>query len=265
MATLTGLPFARQLSIIRRDRVALSVWGTAVGSWATIFLWTESPYSVYLGHSDLGGVFAAAQFLPLASFFLLGWSLMVLAMMLPSALPLVNEYRRRMAGTPVRRSLTTSLIAGAVGVWVPFGIAMYFLDLGIHRASELPPLQGNVWVLGFSSLALAGTYQFTRRKYEFLTDCCYPSDLLQAHSHENLTEGGAFRTGLSYGKASMGSHWALMLLMFSLALRSFPLMLLLSSAMAVEHESKLGPRVRLPLGVAILVLAVYLGTVGLGT
>ncbi|MDE1853455.1 MAG: DUF2182 domain-containing protein [Thaumarchaeota archaeon] len=189
---------------------------------------------------------------------------MVLAMTLPTVLPLVNEYRRRAVPSSASRSLTTAMVAGAVGLWVPFGIAMYFVDLGIHRAADLPPLQGNTWVLGFSSLALAGIYQFTSTKSQFLNDCCYPSDFVQSRWRRSLTFRGAIRTGLAYGKASMGSHWALMLLMFSLALESFPLMLLFGLAMAVEHQSRLGPKARLPTGAVILALALYIGATSIG-
>lgn len=254
----------RPLSAIARDRTALSIWGTATGSWLVLLIWSESPYSAYLGHGELGAVSAAIQLVPMVSFFVLGWSFMVLAMMLPTVLPLVKEFRRRNVSSSAGRFLTTAMASGAVGLWVPFGIAMYFVDLGIHRAADLPPLQGNTWVLGFASLALAGAYQFTRAKSQFLSDCCYPSDFLQSRGRKSLTFGGAIRTGLSYGRASMGSHWALMLLMFSLALQSFPLMLLFGLAMAVEHQSKFGPRARIPIGVAILALAVFFGAASAG-
>ena len=254
----------RLLSVIARDKTTLSMWGTATGSWLILLIWSESPYSAYLGHGELGAVSAAIQFIPLVSFFVLGWSFMVLAMMLPTVLPLVNEFRRKAVPSSAGRSVTAAMVAGAVGLWVPFGVVMYFVDLGIHRAADLPPLQGNTWVLGFSSLAIAGIYQFTRAKSQFLSDCCYPSDFLQSRWRRSLTFRGAIRTGLSYGKASMGSHWALMLLMFSLALESFPLMLLFGLAMAVEHQSRLGPRARLPIGAAILALALCIGATSIG-
>ncbi len=244
--------------------MALSMWGVAIGSWLVLLAWSESPYSIYLGHGELGGVSAATQVIPLAALFVLGWSVMVLAMMLPTVLPLVTEFRRRAFASSPSQSTTGAMVAGAVGVWFPFGVAVYLLDLGIHRAAELPPLHGNTWVLGFSSLALAGIYQFTRAKSRFLNDCCYPSDFLQSRWRMSLTYGGAIRTGLSYGRASVGSHWALMLLMFSLALQSFPLMLLIGLAMAVENQSKVGPRARVPIGGAILALAAFSGAASIG-
>jgi predicted metal-binding membrane protein len=239
------------------------VWATSALAWGTISVWSASPYSVYLGHSELGDVSSLVQLLPLTSFFLLGWTVMVLAMMLPTVFPLINEFRKRRAIQPVSASLKF-LVAGSMVVWVPFGIGVYFLDLGIHRAAESPSLVGNTWVLGVSSLALAGVYQFSRRKREFLKDCCYPSDFVQGRWRSNLSDGGAFRIGLGYGGASMGSHWALMLLMFSLGLGSVPLMLIMGFAMAAEHVPRLGPRIRFPIGVVILVLASYLGISALG-
>ena len=226
--------------------------------WIVLLVWSESPYSIYLGHSSLDKVAGPSGLIPLASIFLVGWSAMVLAMMLPATFPLVSELRRRAWGHSGRSS-TILTVAGAVSLWVPFGIAAYFMDLGIHRAVELPPLEGNVWILGFFSLALAGIYQFTPAKSAFLTDCCGLNEFLQSQRPEASPEDRSFRVGLSYGKKSMGSHWAMTLLMFSLGLQSFPLMLLLGTAMAVEHDLKLGPRMRVPIGCAILALALYVG------
>ena len=249
----------RLFTSIMDDGLALSIFGTSVGMWAVLLAWSESPYSTYLGHSSLGDVSGLIGFIPLALIFLVGWSAMVLAMMLPSTFPLLSELRRRARANPLGRRSTISTVAGAVSLWVPFGIAAYLMDFGIHRLAEVPPLVGNVWILGFTSLALAGTYQFTRTKAAFLTDCCSLNEFLQSRTPQASPEDGAFRTGLAYGKKSMGSHWAMMLLMFSLGLQSFSMMLLLGTAMASEHDPNLGPRIRVPIGCAILALALYVG------
>jgi len=227
--------------------------------WVILLFWSESPYSIYLGHSSLGNVTGLIGFIPLALIFLVGWSAMVLAMILPATFPLVSELRRRARARRVGRRSTVSTVAGAVTLWVPFGIVAYLVDFGIHRLAEVPPFVGNVWILGFTSLAVAGTYQFTRTKSAFLTDCCSLNEFLQSPPSQASPEEGAFRIGLGYCKKSMGSHWAMMLLMFSLGLQGFSMMLLLGTAMATEHDSKLGPRMRVPVGYAILALALYVG------
>jgi predicted metal-binding membrane protein len=241
----------------------MSIFGTSVGTWAVLLVWSESPYSIYLGHSSLGDVTGLIGFIPLALIFLVSWSAMVLAMMLPATFPLVSELRRRARPHPMGRGSVVSTVAGAVALWVPFGIAAYLMDFGIHRLAEVPPLVGNVWILGFASLALAGTYQFTRTKSAFLTDCCSLNEFLKSRTPQAPPEERNFRTGLNYGKKSIGSHWAMMLLMFSLGLQIFSMMLLLATAMATEHYSKLGPRMRVPIGCAILALALYVGLTNL--
>ncbi len=265
MAALPNAFSLRPFNALFRDRMAVSIWATSIGSWAVLFAWSESPYSALLGHSELGGVTSAAGFLSLFSVFLLGWAFMVLAMALPNLVPLIREFRRKNAMiTTGAGTGTIPLIIGALAVWVPFGVSVYLIDLGIHRASDLPPLQGNTWFLGFSSLLLAGIYQFTRTKYEFLKDCCYPADFLRSRRQNGTSSGGALKTGLSYGRLSLGSHWALMLLMFSLGLQGFPPMLVLGLAMIGEHLPRIGPRIRMPIGFVIMALAFSLGAVSGG-
>lgn len=241
------------------DRTVLSIWGLAIGSWMILLAWSTSPFSVYLGHAELGSVSTAVALLAFASLFFLGWSLMVLAMMLPTTFPLVREFRRMTAPLSIGRRPMMSLVAGCIGIWAPFGMVVYLLDMGVHRVAEIQPIQGSVWILGLSTITLAGAYQFTGMKSRFLNDCCFPSDFLQSRWRDDWNARKAFRIGLGYGRASMGSHWALMLLMFSLGLGSISWMLVLGVAMAVEHGQRLGPKARIPIGVAIMASALYFG------
>src|SRR6476620_6614494 len=104
----------------RRDRRILvgSLGALAVVAWVSLWWWEGSPYRAFLGHQ--GGVGP----LPVeAVLFSLGWVLMIVAMMLPSSIPLVLTFgalvRRRRA--PVR--LVALLLLGYLVVWTGFGLA----------------------------------------------------------------------------------------------------------------------------------------------
>ena len=69
----------------------------------------------------------------------LGWVLMIVAMMLPSSVPLVITFaalvgRRRRPG-----GLVALLLAGYLVVWAGFGLAAWVLDRGIHGAVDAVP------------------------------------------------------------------------------------------------------------------------------
>jgi predicted metal-binding membrane protein len=245
------------------DRTSLSIWAVAVFSWAILSAWTDSPYSLYLGHSALGGVVTVTGFLSLASIFLAGWVLMAFGMMLPMALPFVKQFLGRLASTQGHRKAVLKLLSGYVGIWAVFGIGAYLLDLGVHRISETTLLQGNTWVIGVSTVTLAGTYQFTSSKNGFLRECCNPGEFIESHWRDYGTELGVFRLGLSYGKATVGAHWALMLLMFALGMGNVFLMLTLGAIMAAEEQSKIAPRLRPLVGLALFAFALLLGLAAL--
>src|SRR6476619_3523162 len=80
---------ATHLRDTRRDRAILlgSLGALTLIAWTSLWLWEGSPYRAFLGHA--GGVGP----LPLeATLFSLGWVLMIVAMMLPSSVPLVLTF-----------------------------------------------------------------------------------------------------------------------------------------------------------------------------
>ena len=69
----------------------LTLAGLIVAAWAALAIWGASPYARLLSHQELAeGEFSLAFTLTV---FVLGWTLMIIAMMLPSSLPLINLFR----------------------------------------------------------------------------------------------------------------------------------------------------------------------------
>jgi predicted metal-binding membrane protein len=62
--------------------------------------------------------------------FVVGWVLMA-AMMLPTALPLLEVFRRLTARRTDRRQLMVLLITGYLAVWAVFGVAAHFADSAV--------------------------------------------------------------------------------------------------------------------------------------
>ena len=104
-------------------RAFLGLIASLVGSaWCALWIWGRSPYGRYLGHEQLGEIGAGSLLLPI-SLYLVGWTLMTVAMMLPTTLPLLEIFRRLTAQRQDRSQLLALVIAGYLAVWMGFGIA----------------------------------------------------------------------------------------------------------------------------------------------
>jgi predicted metal-binding membrane protein len=96
--------------------------GTA---WLALWLWGESPYARYLDHGNwtqIGVAAALCRALPgggetLGGLLVVGgWVLMLVAMMLPTTLPLLDIFRRLTAQRADHRRLMALVISGYLSV-----------------------------------------------------------------------------------------------------------------------------------------------------
>jgi predicted metal-binding membrane protein len=122
------------------------------------------------------------------------WTVMMAAMMLPSASPLVLLYAKR--STTVHSAL---LATGYLVAWAAIGLAAYEVAMRL-------PEPGNAAVAAV--LIGAGAYQFTPLKHACLRRCRSPVDFLMTHWHRGRL--GALRLGLEHGAFCVGCCWALM-------------------------------------------------------
>ncbi|HEX6175335.1 MAG TPA: DUF2182 domain-containing protein, partial [Candidatus Binatia bacterium] len=103
-------------------------------AWLVIWIWDRSPYGRYLHHAELGELgISASPFLAVV-LYLLGWTLMTAAMMLPTSLPLLEIFRRLIMRRPDRSRLMIEVITGYLSVWLLFGIAAHSADWIVHQA-----------------------------------------------------------------------------------------------------------------------------------
>jgi predicted metal-binding membrane protein len=142
------------------------------------------------------------------------WAIMMAAMMLPSASPLillvVAVYRRRGSRA---RLLTAAFGAGYLLAWTAFSAVAAGVQLLLHRAAVLTPtMASNSALVGGSVLVTAGVYQWLPLKSACLTHCRSPLAFL-AHEWRDGTRG-ALTMGLKHGLYCVGCCWALMTLLF---------------------------------------------------
>ena len=237
---------------VRDRRPLYAAFGGLIGlTWLSLWLWGQSPYGRFLSHEELGA--APDGYALLALLFVAGWTLMTVAMMLPTSLPLVSLFHSFVRARPNRVLLTALVVTGYLSVWTLFGVLVHFGDARLHEAVErIPRLEANAWAIGAGTILLAGAYQFSPLKYRCLDKCRSPLSFVMEHWRGGRGEAEAFRLGVHHGAYCLGCCWSLMLLMFAVGVGNLAWMLALGAVTAVEKNVSWGRRLSAPLGVALL-------------
>jgi predicted metal-binding membrane protein len=184
------------------------------------------------------------------------WCAMVLAMMLPTAAPMVMTYAdlaetAAAKGEPVVSPLV--LTAGYILVWFGAAAVLTLLQMLLARAGELNAMAvANPYIAGAMFLA-AGLYQFSALKQACLSQCQHPFRFFFGHWTSDPV--GVFGIGVHLGFYCLGCCWAIMLLMFAVGLMNVVWMAILGIVMAIE---KLGTTARFSRVAGIVFIALGL-------
>ena len=180
------------------------------------------PAMMHWGPSDLALVF-------------LMWTLMMAAMMLPSATPMVRLYARSAeAQTDVSPTLlTNAFVGGYLAVWTAFSAVITLAQWGLLDLRLLTPgmESANPW-LSATLLISAGAFQFTPFKNACLNKCRTPLGFLMTEWRPGL--GGAFVMGLRHGAYCTGCCAMLMLLLFVLGVMNLVWIVVLTMIVLAE-------------------------------
>ena len=193
-----------------------------------------------------------------ASLFAVGWVLMIVAMMLPSSVPLVVTFAALVRRRPRPGQLVVLLLAGYLLVWGAFGLAAWVADRGIHAAVDaLPWLAEHPQLIIATTLAAAGLWQFSPLRDRCLDECRSPLGFVVNRWRGTSERREALTMGIAHGAFCVGCCWSLMLVMFGVGLASLSAMLVLGAITAVEKNLPAGRRISRPLGVLLILGAVY--------
>ena len=203
-----------------RALVALSVLTMCALAWAyLIYLVSEMPPMASATVVTSMGMPSdhAWELLDFTAMFVM-WSVMMVAMMLPSATPMILLYvqiNRKRESQGKSRNRIALFIGGYLLVWIGFSVLATLMNWALHSGGLLNSMMGRVTsgAAGISLLA-AGTYQWTTLKYACLTHCRSPVGFLMSHWHAG--RWGAVRMGAHHGLYCLGCCWLLMVLLFVL-------------------------------------------------
>jgi predicted metal-binding membrane protein len=155
---------------------------------------------------------SAATLLPLACM----WSEMMVAMMLPSATPMIllfAQVARRRSVTNLSRTHTGHFIGGYLVVWTAFSLCAALAQWILHSASLLDPAMSTPSIVLASALLIAaGAYQFSPWKDVCLARCSSPLQFLLTEWRNGTR--GAWIMGIRHGAFCVGCCSLLMLLLF---------------------------------------------------
>jgi predicted metal-binding membrane protein len=147
------------------------------------------------------------------------WAVMMVAMMLPSASPLVLLYARvvRHAESQGRKVDAPASIAafasGYLTLWILFSAFAVAVQFGLERSGLMSAMMASRSVaLSGVLLIAAGVYQLSPLKAACLRHCRGPAAFLAAHWRPGII--GAWRMGLLHGAYCVGCCAVLMLLLF---------------------------------------------------
>jgi predicted metal-binding membrane protein len=144
------------------------------------------------------------------------WLVMMVAMMLPAAAPVillyaaVNRKRRGRGGLGLP---TAVFVLGYLLVWTAFSVGAALLQWGLHAAALLSAAVATTSpALGGVILVAAGVYQLTPLKRVCLAHCRSPLGFLMTAWRDG--RGGALGMGVRHGAYCLGCCWVLMTLLF---------------------------------------------------
>ncbi|MDE2367367.1 MAG: DUF2182 domain-containing protein [Burkholderiales bacterium] len=217
--------------------------------------WGETPLARWLSRE------AAAAAWPRHLLFVLDWTLMCAAMMLPTALPLLSTLARVCSGQRHSGRLSLACAVAFVAVWAVSGMAVRAVHDSLYWAwLTWPSMRSRSGLLAGASLALGGTYLMLPLAGRCVTACRTPFGFVARHwtGRPDVT-AQALRVGAAYGMSCLGCCWPLMAAMSLLGLSDPAWMLAAAVFMAVQKQHVAGLVLTRGLGLVMLLAGLGLG------
>jgi predicted metal-binding membrane protein len=219
-----------------------------IAAWVAFLAHAVSPSTMAMDTVSSGADLAGA------AGFIGAWVVMMAAMMLPSAAPLVLLYRA--AGADGRVANTVPLVAGYLLAWAVFGAFVYAAQQALSAVVLASPTLADASPYAVAGiLAIAGVYQFTPLKQACLRECRSPLDFLM-HRWRGAGAFDALRLGVEHGAYCVGCCWGLMAVLVIAGAMSLLWVVLIALIVFVEKLMPFGERGAQLSGVALGLLAV---------
>jgi predicted metal-binding membrane protein len=208
------------------------------------------------------GLSAAGWSFPALAVFVAVWTVMMAAMMLPAAAPMILIFASAQARRDRHIAIPTWIfVAGYLVVWAGSGVLVYLIvQVGGQLAPEVSALDRHSWTpvaLG-ATLAVAGVYQFTPLKHVCLRHCRSPFGFVAQYWRDGRL--GALQMGARHGLYCLGCCWALFAVLVAAGIMSLAWMLLLTVIVFAEKVLPYGQRTSAVVGVGFFALGLLIAS-----
>jgi predicted metal-binding membrane protein len=216
------------------------------GGWSMSMAWMRMPGQGWLDHAGM---------------FLGMWAVMMLAMMMPVAAPMLARYRRAVRARNLD-ALTACVAAGYFTVWMSSGVVLMAAGVTFAEAAmQSPAVSRGVPVLGALVILVAGAAQFTAWKSRLLA-CCRHSVDCRHDTQPNYR--AAWRHGLAIGLRCVCCCAGLTAVLLVIGVMDLRAMALTTIAICAERLMRDDYRAARAVGVILLLAGAFLMRGALG-
>lgn len=242
---VSALLFAASAAVTIAWSAAMSGMGgmPMPGDWTMSMTWMRMPGQTWSA--------AAASFIGM-------WVVMMMAMMLPSLVPMLRRYRRAVANTGEIRlgRLTTLVGVGYFVVWTALGLAVFPVGMALAALAMQQPALARAVPLAVGVVVLmAGVLQFTAWKAHHLAYC------RQAPEPDRTlpTDAGtAFRHGLHLGLHCSRCCANLIAILLVVGVMDVRAMAVVAAAITIERLAPAGEQVARATGFIAVAAGLFL-------
>jgi len=230
--TLLSYPLPRERNLILASLLLL-----AGAAWA-LLIWQATTLEMNHGEMSLTMGMAAPLFLAL-------WVAMMVAIMFPTAAPMILMFARIQSkkeadGKPFVP--TWVFVSAYILVWSATGIAAYGVAiLGEALAEQSGWIMHNASRIGGGVLIVSGVYQLSPLKYVCLNKCRSPFSFILQSWRDGT--GGSFRMGVEHAAYCLGCCWVLFAILFPLGMMNVAAMGVITIVIFAEKSTPIGHRV----------------------
>jgi predicted metal-binding membrane protein len=178
------------------------------------------------------------------------WAVMMAAMMLPSALPMIRLYAatlRTITSSSGKAFRIASFTFVYLAIWVVTGVPIYLASVGLSALDARALAYGVAGVL-----VIAGAFQLSPLKRVCLKQCRSPLGFLLGHWREGGR--GGLMMGATHALYCLGCCWALMIVLVVAGAMGLIWVLLIAAIVAAEKLLPRGEWIAQTTGIALVLL-----------